>query len=100
MKRRTRTSAWAKSFERSFVAMTRMATASGTRVLAKTLQPVIAKRTPGFTGADLANLVNEAALLAARVYRTTVEQGDLNEAIERVVAGIEKKSRVLQPDEK
>jgi len=44
--------------------------------------------------------VNEAALLAARVNRTTVEQGDLNEAIERVVAGLEKKSRVLQADEK
>ena len=54
----------------------------------------------GFAGADLANLVNEAALLAARSKRTAVEQGDLNEAIERVVAGLEKKSRVLQPDEK
>ncbi|WP_216905752.1 ATP-dependent zinc metalloprotease FtsH [Synechococcus sp. CCY 0621] len=60
----------------------------------------IAQATSGFAGADLANLVNEAALLAARVYRTTVEQADLNEAIERVVAGLEKKSRVLQPDEK
>jgi cell division protease FtsH len=60
----------------------------------------IAQATAGFAGADLANLVNEAALLAARVNRTTVEQGDLNEAIERVVAGLEKKSRVLQADEK
>jgi cell division protease FtsH len=60
----------------------------------------IAQATSGFAGADLANLVNEAALLAARVRRTAVEQGDLNEAIERVVAGLEKKSRVLQPDEK
>ena len=60
----------------------------------------IAQATSGFAGADLANLVNEAALLAARAMRTTVEQGDLNEAIERVVAGLEKKSRVLQPDEK
>ena len=60
----------------------------------------IAQATAGFAGADLANLVNEAALLAARVRRTSVEQGDLNEAIERVVAGLEKKSRVLQPDEK
>jgi cell division protease FtsH len=60
----------------------------------------IAQATSGFAGADLANLVNEAALLAARAYRTTVEQKDLNEAIERVVAGLEKKSRVLQPDEK
>ncbi|MDA1246413.1 MAG: ATP-dependent zinc metalloprotease FtsH [Cyanobacteria bacterium] len=60
----------------------------------------IAQATSGFAGADLANLVNEAALLAARSYRTEVEQADLNEAIERVVAGLEKKSRVLQPDEK
>jgi cell division protease FtsH len=60
----------------------------------------IAQATAGFAGADLANLVNEAALLAARAYRTAVEQADLNEAIERVVAGLEKKSRVLQPDEK
>ena len=60
----------------------------------------IAQATSGFAGADLANLVNEAALLAARQYRTAVEQADLNEAIERVVAGLEKKSRVLQADEK
>ena len=60
----------------------------------------IAQATSGFAGADLANLVNEAALLAARVKRTQVEQQDLNEAIERVVAGLEKKSRVLQDDEK
>jgi cell division protease FtsH len=60
----------------------------------------IAQATAGFAGADLANLVNEGALLAARSYRTSVEQADLNEAIERVVAGLEKKSRVLQPDEK
>jgi cell division protease FtsH len=60
----------------------------------------IAQATSGFAGADLANLVNEAALLAARSYRTEVEQADLNEAIERVVAGLEKKSRVLQPEEK
>ena len=60
----------------------------------------IAQATSGFAGADLANLVNEAALLAARSKRTKVEQGDLGEAIERVVAGLEKKSRVLQDDEK
>ena len=51
----------------------------------------IAQATSGFAGADLANLVNEAALLAARAKRTQVEQQDLNEAIERVVAGLEKK---------
>ena len=60
----------------------------------------VAQATSGFAGADLANLVNEAALLAARAQRTRVEQQDLSEAIERVVAGLEKKSRVLQDDEK
>ena len=60
----------------------------------------IATRTPGFAGADLANLVNEAALLAARNKRETVTQADFNEAIERVVAGLEKKSRVLSDGEK
>ncbi len=60
----------------------------------------IATRTPGFAGADLANLVNEAALLAARNKRETVAQEDFAEAIERVVAGLEKKSRVLNEKEK
>ncbi len=60
----------------------------------------IATRTPGFAGADLANLVNEAALLAARNGRESVAQEDFNEAIERVVAGLEKKSRVLNEKEK
>ncbi|MDF5709807.1 MAG: ATP-dependent zinc metalloprotease FtsH4 [Nostoc sp. S4] len=60
----------------------------------------IATRTPGFAGADLANLVNEAALLAARNQRQTIAQEDFAEAIERVVAGLEKKSRVLSDTEK
>jgi len=60
----------------------------------------IATRTPGFAGADLANLVNEAALLAARNQRLAVAQEDFAEAIERVVAGLEKKSRVLNEKEK
>ncbi|NET35965.1 MAG: ATP-dependent zinc metalloprotease FtsH [Cyanothece sp. SIO1E1] len=60
----------------------------------------IATRTPGFAGADLANLVNEAALLAARRQSQTVEEQDFAEAIERVVAGLEKKSRVLNDKEK
>ncbi|HEY9827674.1 MAG TPA: ATP-dependent zinc metalloprotease FtsH, partial [Stenomitos sp.] len=60
----------------------------------------IATRTPGFAGADLANLVNEAALLAARRHNETVAQADFAEAIERVVAGLEKKSRVLNETEK
>ena len=58
------------------------------------------RSTPGFAGADLANLVNEAALLAARNQRETVAQEDFREAIERVVAGLEKKSRVLSDKEK
>jgi cell division protease FtsH len=61
---------------------------------------VLATRTSGFAGADLANLVNEAALLAARDGRDAVKQSDFNEAIERVVAGLEKKSRVLNDKEK
>jgi cell division protease FtsH len=60
----------------------------------------IATRTPGFAGADLANLVNEAALLAARNGRQAVAQTDFAEAIERVVAGLEKKSRILNDKEK
>ncbi|MFM7448197.1 MAG: ATP-dependent zinc metalloprotease FtsH, partial [Leptolyngbyaceae cyanobacterium] len=61
---------------------------------------LIAARTPGFVGADLANLVNEAALLAARSNRPAVTMADFNEAIERVIAGLEKKSRVLNDMEK
>ncbi|MBE9175296.1 ATP-dependent zinc metalloprotease FtsH4 [Synechocystis salina LEGE 06155] len=60
----------------------------------------IATRTPGFAGADLANLVNEAALLAARNKQNSVTEADFREAIERVVAGLEKKSRVLSEKEK
>ncbi|ERT06312.1 ATP-dependent metallopeptidase HflB family protein [Lyngbya aestuarii BL J] len=60
----------------------------------------IATQTPGFGGADLANLVNEAALLAARNQRLKVAQKDFKEAIERVVAGLEKRSRVLNEKEK
>ncbi|MBW4551354.1 MAG: ATP-dependent zinc metalloprotease FtsH4 [Aphanocapsa sp. GSE-SYN-MK-11-07L] len=60
----------------------------------------IATRTPGFAGADLANLVNEAALLAARNHRQEIAQTDFAEAVERVVAGLEKKSRVLNEKEK
>jgi cell division protease FtsH len=60
----------------------------------------IAVRTPGFAGADLANLINEAALLAARQNKDSVTMSDFNEAIERVVAGLEKKSRILNELEK
>src|SRR5262245_5223920 len=61
---------------------------------------VIAARTPGFAGADLANIVNEAALLAARKGKDAVEVHDLEEAIDRVVAGLERKSRVLSETER
>ena len=60
----------------------------------------LAARTPGFAGADLANLVNEAALLAARKNREAVMMADCNEAIERILTGLEKKSRVLNDLEK
>jgi cell division protease FtsH len=60
----------------------------------------VAGRTPGFVGADLANLVNEAALLAARKSKEMVEAADLDEAIDRVVGGLEKKNRVMNPHEK
>jgi cell division protease FtsH len=61
---------------------------------------VIAAKTPGFVGADLANIVNEAALLAAREGKEAVEMTDFDEAIERVIAGLQKKSRVMSPKEK
>jgi cell division protease FtsH len=61
---------------------------------------IIAARTPGFAGADLANIVNEAALLAARKEKAAVEMADFEEAIDRVVAGLEKKSRVLSEKER
>lgn len=61
---------------------------------------VLARGTPGFTGADLANLVNEAALLAARWGKKTVSMTELEQAIERVIAGPEKKSRVISEFEK
>ncbi|MCA8997901.1 MAG: ATP-dependent zinc metalloprotease FtsH [Planctomycetaceae bacterium] len=60
----------------------------------------IAKLTPGFVGADLASLVNEAALLAARANKPAVSMVEFEEAIERVVAGLEKSSKIIQEDEK
>jgi cell division protease FtsH len=60
----------------------------------------VARITPGFVGADLANLVNEAALLAARAGKTTVTMQEFNEGVERVVAGLEKRQRIMHPDEK
>jgi cell division protease FtsH len=60
----------------------------------------VAKLTPGLSGADLANLVNEAALLAARAGKSAVTMLELNEGVERVVAGLEKRQRVMHADEK
>ncbi len=61
---------------------------------------VLARRTPGFTGADLANLINESALLAARRGHEQVGMEELEEAIDRVIAGPERKARVMSEDEK
>lgn len=60
----------------------------------------IAALTPGFTGADLANLINEAALLATRRKATSVSMDDFNNAIERIVAGLEKRNRLLNVNER
>jgi cell division protease FtsH len=60
----------------------------------------VASITPGFVGADLRNLVNEAALLAARKGRSAVGMAEFNEGVERVTAGLEKKQRVMSDDEK
>ena len=60
----------------------------------------IAKLTPGFTGADLANLMNEAALLAARFHKDSIGMLEVEEAMERVIAGPERKSRVITPKER
>jgi cell division protease FtsH len=61
---------------------------------------VIARSTPGFVGADLENLVNEAAILAARRNKTLIGQSEFEESIERVIAGPERKSRLISQEEK
>ncbi|HEV3345878.1 MAG TPA: ATP-dependent zinc metalloprotease FtsH [Methylomirabilota bacterium] len=61
---------------------------------------VLAARTPGMAGADLANIINEAALLAARKGKDAVDMADLEEAVDRVVGGLERKSRVLSEKER
>jgi len=61
---------------------------------------VIAKSTPGFVGADIENLVNEAAILSARRNKTNIGQSEVEESIERVIAGPERKSRLISADEK
>ncbi len=74
-------------------------------VRGKPLEPeikleTVAKQTPGFSGADLANLVNEAAILAARRNKKRISMAEMNEAVDRVIAGPERKSRVITPIEK
>ena len=61
---------------------------------------IIAAMTPGFAGADLANIINEAALLAVRANKEAIHMAELQEAVERVIAGLEKKNRVLNRQEK
>ena len=61
---------------------------------------LLARQTPGFTGADLANLINEAALLAARRAKKEISMDELEESIERVIAGPERKSRLISEEEK
>jgi cell division protease FtsH len=61
---------------------------------------ILARRTPGFTGADLANVINEAALLAARRSRSKVTMKEIEEAVDRVMAGPERKSRVMSEEER
>ena len=72
----------------------------GKKISKKVDLEVIAKRTPGFSGADLANLINEGALLAARKNKKIVEMEELEEATERVMAGPERKSRLITKKEK
>lgn len=62
--------------------------------------PIIAKSTPGFVGADIENLVNEAAILAARRNKKSISQEEFQESIERVIAGPERKSRLISEEEK
>ncbi|WP_011295949.1 ATP-dependent zinc metalloprotease FtsH [Cupriavidus necator] len=70
-------------------------------VLAPTVElKKLAARTPGFAGADLANLVNEAALLAARKGKDAVEMADFDDALDRIIGGLEKKNRVMNQQEK
>lgn len=60
----------------------------------------LASMTPGFAGADIANVCNEAALIAARKGKTQVEMDDFNDAIDRVIGGLEKKNKIISPEEK
>jgi cell division protease FtsH len=60
----------------------------------------LAEQTPGFAGADIANVCNEAALIAARKNKEAVDMGDFQDAVDRVIGGLEKKNKIISPDEK
>lgn len=60
----------------------------------------LAKQTPGFSGADIANVCNEAALIAARNNKTAVDKQDFLDAVDRIIGGLEKKNKIITPDEK
>jgi AFG3 family protein len=60
----------------------------------------LAEQTPGFAGADIANVCNEAALIAARKGKTAVDMSDFQDAVDRVIGGLEKKNKIISPDEK
>src|SRR5690606_39848141 len=60
----------------------------------------LAVQTPGFAGADIANICNEAALIAARKEKNDVDMDDFNDAIDRVIGGLEKKNKIILPEEK
>jgi cell division protease FtsH len=60
----------------------------------------LAKQTPGFSGADIANVCNEAALIAARGNKTVVEKQDFLDAVDRIIGGLEKKNKIISMEEK
>ncbi len=60
----------------------------------------LAEQTPGFAGADIANVCNEAALIAARKDKDAVDMSDFQDAIDRVIGGLEKKNKIILPEEK
>jgi SpoVK/Ycf46/Vps4 family AAA+-type ATPase len=60
----------------------------------------LAKQTPGFSGADIANVCNEAALIAARNNKEAVDKQDFLDAVDRIIGGLEKKNKIITPDEK
>ena len=61
---------------------------------------LLARQTPGFSGADIANVCNEAALIAARHNKENVSKEDFNAAVDRIIGGLEKRSKILTDDEK